>query len=138
MGSGGADLHDALFEFFVGDHGFVLDPGLVSIDGVDGIFEDAGDLFVLVDPHADQGEDAEVGVEEFVVLLFDLIFFAEEVVETLDEIGEEFEEDLVEIPEELFLFLFWVGAVDQGDDIIPFAVGDLLFDGSFELSDLVE
>jgi hypothetical protein len=46
----GEDLHDTLFEFFVGDDGFVFDPCFVGVDGVDGIFEDAGDLLVLVDP----------------------------------------------------------------------------------------
>ena len=63
----GPDLHDPLFEFVVGDGGFVFDPGFVGVDGVDGIFEDAGDLFMFVDAHADQREDAEVGVEEFVI-----------------------------------------------------------------------
>jgi hypothetical protein len=61
------DLHDPLFELFVGDDGLVLDPGFVGVDGVDGIFEDAGDFLVLVDSHSDEGEDADVGVEQFVV-----------------------------------------------------------------------
>lgn len=132
------DLHDTLFEFFVGDDGFVLDPGFVGVDGVEGIFEDAGDLFVLVDPHADEGENAEVGIEQFVIFQLDLIFIAEHVVEALDEVGEEFEEDLVKIPKELFFFFFRVGVVDEGNDVIPFAVGDLLFERFFELSDLIE
>ena len=56
-----------MFEFFVGDDGPVLDLCFIGVDGIGGIFEDAGDLFRLVDAHADEGEDAEVGVEEFVV-----------------------------------------------------------------------
>ena len=95
-----------MFEFFVGDDGFVFDPGLVCIDGVDGILEDAGDLFVFVDAHADEREDAKVGVEEFVVFQLDLIFFGEQVVEALNKIREEFEEHLVEILQQLFLVLF--------------------------------
>jgi hypothetical protein len=67
IGLCGTDLHDPLFELFVGDDGFVLDPGFVGVDGVDGIFEDAGDLLVLVDPHSDEGKDADVGVEQFIV-----------------------------------------------------------------------
>ena len=56
----------------------------------------------------------------------------------MDEVGEEFEENHVEIAKELFLFFFWVGAVDQGDDVVPFAIGDLLFERFFELSDLIK
>jgi len=52
------DLHDALFKFVVGDEGFVFDPGLVGVDGIDGIPEDSGDLLVLMDARAGQGEDA--------------------------------------------------------------------------------
>jgi hypothetical protein len=49
------DLHDVLFEFFVGDDRAVFDLCFVGVDGVDGVFEDAGDLFGLVDAHADEG-----------------------------------------------------------------------------------
>ena len=127
-----------MFEFVVGDDGFVFDPRFVSIDGIDGVLEDAGDLFVLVDPHADQGENSEIGVEELVVFLLDLIFFAEQIVEALDEVGKEFEENLVEIAKEIFLFFFGIGAVNQGDDVVPSAIGDLLFECFFKFFDLLE
>jgi hypothetical protein len=66
-----------LYAFYVHDPGFerviwydrsVFDPGLVGVDGIDGIFEDLGDLIVVGDAHADQGEDAEVDIEQFVFL----------------------------------------------------------------------
>ena len=56
------NLHDPLFELFVGDDGFVFNTGFIGIDRVDGIFENAGYLFVLVDAHADEGEDPQVGI----------------------------------------------------------------------------
>ena len=86
-----------LFEFVVGDDGFVFDPGFVGVDGVNGIVEDAGDLFIFVDTHSDECEDAEVGVEELVVLVLDLIFFAEQVVKAMNEVGEELEKYFIEI-----------------------------------------
>ena len=61
-------LHDPLFEFFVGDERPVLDLCFVCIDRVGGVFEDAGDLFRFVDTHADKRKDAEIGIEQFVVL----------------------------------------------------------------------
>ena len=82
-------LHDALFELFIGDDGFVLDTGFVGIDRIDGVFEDAGYFFVVVDAHADQGEDAEVGIQEFMVFQLYFILFAEEVIEPLYKIREE-------------------------------------------------
>ena len=60
-------LHDTLFELLVGDDGPVLDPGLVGIDGIDGIFKDAGYLFGVVDAHTDERKDPEVCIEEFVI-----------------------------------------------------------------------
>ena len=100
------DLHDPMFELFVGDDGFIFDTGFVGIDRVDGVFEDAGYFFIFVDAHADEGEDAQVGVEEFVVFHPDLVFFAEEIVEALDKVGEEFQEYFVKILQEVFFFFF--------------------------------
>jgi hypothetical protein len=56
-----------LFEFFVGDEGFVFDAGLVGIDGIDGIFEDTSYFLIFMDAHADEGEDAKVRIQEFLV-----------------------------------------------------------------------
>jgi hypothetical protein len=98
------NFHDAGLEFVVGENGPVLDPGLVGIDGVDRIFEDLGDLLVVADAHADEGEDAEIYVEEFIVLETYLVFFFEEGIEPGDEIGEDTQEDGVEAAEELFFF----------------------------------
>ena len=61
-------FEDARLEFVVWDDGPVFDAGLVGVDGIDGILEDLGDLIVVGDAHADEREDAEVDVEEFVFL----------------------------------------------------------------------
>ncbi len=41
-------------------------------------------------PMADEGEDTQIGIQEFLVLELDLIFFGEKIVEPLDKIGEQF------------------------------------------------
>ena len=69
------NLEDAALEFVVRDDGAVLDPGLVGIDRVHGILEDLGDLFVVRDAQADEGEDAEIDIEELIFLELYLVFF---------------------------------------------------------------
>ena len=62
------DGHDLFVEFFVGEDGLVAEAGFVGVDGCDGIVEDTGDLFVIVDAHADEGEDSQLGVEQLALL----------------------------------------------------------------------
>ena len=62
-----SDLHDPFFEFVVMDNGFVLDPGLISVDRIHRIFEDLCDFLIVANPHPDQGKDPEIGIEQFVV-----------------------------------------------------------------------
>ena len=61
-------VHDPGFELVVGHDRPVFDPGLVGVNGINGIFQDLGDLLVVGDAHADEGEDAEVEIEQFVFL----------------------------------------------------------------------
>ena len=86
----GFDLHDPVFEFLIGDDGFVLDLCFVGIDGIDGVFQDTRYFFVFMNAHPYQGEDPEIGIEEFVVFQLYLVFFPEEGVEPLYEVGEKF------------------------------------------------
>jgi hypothetical protein len=98
------NFHDAGLEFVVGKDGSVLYAGLVGVDGIDRVLEDLRDLFIVADAHADEGEDAEIDVEEFVFFKPDLILFLEEGVEPADEVGEDTQKDGVKAAEELFFF----------------------------------
>ena len=58
----GSYFHDPGLEILVGKKGFVLDPGFVGVDGIDGVFQYFGDLFIVGDADPDEGEDAEIGI----------------------------------------------------------------------------
>jgi hypothetical protein len=56
------DVHDLLFKLLVWNDGFAFDACFVVVNSVDGIIEDLGDLFSIVNTHADEGEDAKLGI----------------------------------------------------------------------------
>jgi len=132
------NFHDAGLKFVVGVNRPVLDAGLVGVDGVDRIFEDLGDLFVVIDAHADEGKDAKIDVEGFVLFEVDLVFFFEQGVESGYEVGENAQEDGVEAAEEFFFFLLRLYVVDNKSDVFKFAICDLLVEGLFESFEFYE
>ena len=58
----GPYFHNSFFKLLVGNDGFVFDPCFVSVDGIDGILKDMGDLFIFVNTHPGQGKYPQIGI----------------------------------------------------------------------------
>ena len=82
------DFHDPAFKFFVGDDRFVLDLGFISVDGMNRIFQDLGNFFIVVNAHADQGKNSEIGIEKFIVLEDDPVFRRKKGIKFCNKIGK--------------------------------------------------
>ena len=111
--SGGAGLHDGLFEGFGRNDRLFFDPGFIRVNRVDGIFQDGRDLVVIGDSHPHQGEYPQVRVQQLVFFEPDLVLLSEQGVEVLYEIGEKAEEDLVEALQHFFFFGLEIDVIQQ-------------------------
>ena len=61
-----------------------------------------------------------------------MVFFPEQRVEDRDKIGEYTQKDLIEISEQLLLFLFQLDIINDKLYILEFSVGDFLIQGLFK------
>ena len=62
------NFHDTGLKIFIGHRAAVLDPGLIGVDGIDRIAEDLGDLVIVADAHPDKSEDAQIHIEQLILL----------------------------------------------------------------------
>ena len=95
-----------MFESLFVAQSVVSNTRAIVVDSGEGIVEELGNLRAVGLTHANEGEDAEFGGEQFASLGHDGRLGFEQRVELLDEIGIEGKEELVEVGIELFLFLF--------------------------------
>ena len=60
-------IHNPVFKVFVGHQRFVFNFCFIRIDGVNGVFQNLGDLFIVMNAHSYQGKNPKIGVQQFVV-----------------------------------------------------------------------
>ena len=95
-----------MFESLFVAQSVVSNTRAIVVDSGEGIVEELGNLRAISLSHANEGEDAEFGGEQFASLGHNGRLGFEQRVELLDEIGIEGEEELVEVSVELRLLFF--------------------------------
>ena len=95
-----------MFESLFVAQSVVSNTRAIVVDGCEGVVEELGNLRAISLSHANEGEDAEFGGEQFASLGHNGRLGFEQRVELLDEIGIEGEEELVEVSVELRLLFF--------------------------------
>lgn len=88
-------FHDVFFEC-IAVYGPCLETISVGIDGVKRIVQDLGYACRVIDAHAADGQNPQIGVELFAFFEYDAAFGSEQVIDFLDKIGIEMQEGIIE------------------------------------------